>query len=66
MAPWQKLKGKQKELDKNKDGKISGEDFKMMKAKKDASVKKIHQAEAKTNIKQNIKAILGVIARKRN
>ena len=28
------LKGKQKELDKNKDGKISGEDFKMMKAKK--------------------------------
>jgi len=26
------LKGKQKELDKNKDGKISGEDFKMMKA----------------------------------
>jgi hypothetical protein len=25
------LKGKQKELDKNKDGKISGEDFKMMK-----------------------------------
>lgn len=28
------LKGKQKKLDKNKDGKISGEDFKMMKAKK--------------------------------
>ena len=28
------LKGKQKELDKNKDGKISGEDFKMMKARK--------------------------------
>lgn len=27
------LKGKQKQLDKNKDGKISGEDFKMMKAK---------------------------------
>ena len=27
------LKGKQKKLDKNKDGKISGEDFKMMKAK---------------------------------
>ena len=26
------LKGKQKKLDKNKDGKISGEDFKMMKA----------------------------------
>jgi len=25
------LKGKQKKLDKNKDGKISGEDFKMMK-----------------------------------
>ncbi len=28
------LKGNQKKLDKNKDGKISGEDFKMMKAKK--------------------------------
>jgi len=27
------LKGKQKKLDKNKDGKISGEDFKMMKPK---------------------------------
>ena len=27
------LKGNQKKLDKNKDGKISGEDFKMMKAK---------------------------------
>jgi hypothetical protein len=27
------LKGKQKKLDKNKDGKISGEDFKMMKAR---------------------------------
>ena len=27
------LKGKQKKLDKNKDGKISSEDFKMMKAK---------------------------------
>ena len=26
------LKGNQKKLDKNKDGKISGEDFKMMKA----------------------------------
>ena len=28
------LKGNQKKLDKNKDGKISGEDFKLMKAKK--------------------------------
>ena len=28
------LKGNQKKLDKNKDGKISGEDFKMMKKKK--------------------------------
>jgi len=28
------LKGNQKKLDKNKDGKISGIDFKMMKAKK--------------------------------
>ena len=27
------LKGRQKKLDRNKDGKISGEDFKMMKAK---------------------------------
>ena len=28
------LKGKQKKLDKNKDGKISGADFKMMKKKR--------------------------------
>jgi hypothetical protein len=34
----QMLKGGQKKLDKNKDGKISGEDFKMMKAKKGAMV----------------------------
>ena len=34
------LKGNQKKLDKNKDGKISGEDFKMMKkANKGMSVK---------------------------
>jgi len=32
------LKGKQKELDKNKDGKISGEDFKMMKKPMKASL----------------------------
>ena len=32
------LKGKQKELDKNKDGKISGEDFKMMKARVGKSI----------------------------
>ena len=30
----QMLKGGQKKLDKNKDGKISGDDFKMMKANK--------------------------------
>ena len=29
------LKGKQKELDKNKDGKISGEDFKMLRKMED-------------------------------
>ena len=34
----QMLKGGQKKLDKNKDGKITGEDFKMMKAKKGAMV----------------------------
>src|SRR5210317_1456752 len=34
----QMLKGGQKKLDKNKDGKISGEDFKMMRAKKGAMV----------------------------
>jgi hypothetical protein len=34
------LKGKQKKLDKNKDGKISGEDFKMMKAKYGKMAKK--------------------------
>ena len=28
------LKGKQKELDKNKDGKISGEDFKLIRREK--------------------------------
>ena len=33
------LKGNQKKLDKNKDGKISGEDFKMMKAKKGMAAK---------------------------
>ena len=34
------LKGKQKKLDKNKDGKISSEDFKMMKAKSGKMMKK--------------------------
>ncbi len=33
------LKGKQKKLDKNKDGKISGDDFKMMKANKGMEAK---------------------------
>jgi hypothetical protein len=33
------LKGGQKKLDKNKDGKISGEDFKMMKAYQGAEAK---------------------------
>ena len=33
------LKGKQKKLDKNKDGKITGEDFKIMKAKYGKMVK---------------------------
>ncbi len=32
------LKGNQKKLDKNKDGKISGEDFKLMRAKAGMSV----------------------------
>ena len=34
------LKGNQKKLDKNKDGKISGEDFKMMKARVGKSIKR--------------------------
>ena len=34
------LKGKQKKLDKNKDGKISGEDFKMLRAGKKKNEKK--------------------------
>ena len=41
------LKGKQKELDKNKDGKISGEDFKMMKAR--------YGTMAKGNVKEGLK-----------
>jgi len=39
------LKGKQKKLDKNKDGKISGEDFKMMKAKDGKSVKTFEELQ---------------------
>ena len=42
------LKGKQKKLDKNKDGKISGEDFKMMKAKYGKMMKASEGKSAKT------------------
>ena len=44
------LKGKQKKLDVNKDGKISGDDFSMLKnvrmQKKDAMGKKVVKAES--------------------
>jgi hypothetical protein len=42
------LKGKQKKLDKNKDGKISGEDFEMMKAKSGKMMKAKSGMEAKS------------------
>jgi len=41
------LKGNQKKLDKNKDGKISGEDFKMMKAR--------YGTMAKGDVKEGLK-----------
>ena len=51
------LKGGQKKLDKNKDGKISGEDFKMMKASigvavlaKDKKAKEVGKKYAKTKL----------------
>ena len=44
----QMLKGGQKKLDKNKDGKISGEDFKMMKAKYGKMMKANKGMEAKS------------------
>jgi hypothetical protein len=47
------LKGKQKELDKNKDGKISGEDFKMMKAKKGVLAKEDKYAKYVREIKED-------------
>ena len=50
----QMLKGKQKQLDKNKDGKISGEDFKMMKAK--------YGKMSKAKDGKMIKASLGTMA----
>ena len=40
------LKGGQKKLDKNKDGKISGADFKLM--KRGGSVKKKNEEKEKT------------------
>ena len=44
----QMLKGGQKKLDKNKDGKISGDDFKMMKAKYGKMMKANKGMEAKS------------------
>ena len=44
----QMLKGGQKKLDKNKDGKISGDDFKMMKAKSGKMMKANKGMEAKS------------------
>jgi hypothetical protein len=47
------LKGKQKELDKNKDGKISGEDFKMMKARKGKMASDRDRKQKEITEKQN-------------
>jgi hypothetical protein len=49
------LKGKQKKLDKNKDGKISGEDFKMMKARYGTMAKgNVSEALQKEKVKKTI------------
>ena len=48
------LKGKQKNLDKNKDGKITGEDFKMMKAKYGKMMKARYGTMAKGDVKEGI------------
>jgi hypothetical protein len=48
------LKGKQKKLDKNKDGKISGEDFKMMKARYGTMAKgNVSEALQKEKVKKD-------------
>jgi hypothetical protein len=65
------LKGKQKKLDKNKDGKISGEDFKMMKAKSGKMMKAsagaaallgVGGAKLKAKLKDHLKEKLSVLS----
>ena len=63
MAGMKKrLKGKQSKLDKNKDGKISGADFAMMKKKKKKSTKKRVKAMgggSMSPMKKRVKAMGG-------
>ena len=50
-----KLVGGQKKLDKNKDGKISKEDFEMLRKEKKESKSMMHKDEDKDNKKKKIK-----------
>ena len=57
------LKGNQKKLDKNKDGKISGEDFKMMKASAGAAaLLGVGGAKLKAKLKDHLKEKLSVLS----
>ena len=55
------LKGKQSKMDKNKDGKISGADFKMMKS--GGKVKKGYAEGGKVKIRGTGAATKGLFAR---
>jgi len=57
------LTGGQKSLDKNKDGKISGEDFKLMKAKGGSVKKRVKKKKKPT--KKRAKAMGGGMMKKR-
>jgi len=72
MAGMKKrLKGKQSKLDKNKDGKIDGKDFAMMKKKKrvkamgGGSMKKRVKAMGGGSMKKRVKAMGGGMMKKR-
>ena len=61
------LKGKQKKLDKNKDGKISGDDFKMMKAKsgKMAKKKSVNATAGAGSVFIQLKTLKGLLGLKK-
>ena len=62
MAGMKKrLKGKQSKLDKNKDGKIDGKDFAMMKKKK----KRVKAMGGGSMMKKRVKAMGGGMMKKR-